>query len=89
MSPMFSSQEYAKLQVTQPKVREGMELVEQPSDDLFPCSCHRTKVRPTGTFSSSLKMWLPLVCVRCHCSLMNKRVGHKKVEQPGDVPFTV
>ncbi|KAA8588333.1 hypothetical protein FQN60_001527 [Etheostoma spectabile] len=38
-------QEYAKLQVTEPKIREGMELVEQPSDDLFPCSCHRTKAR--------------------------------------------
>ena len=35
-------QEYAKLQVTEPKVREGMEQVEQPNDDLFPCSCHRT-----------------------------------------------
>ncbi|CAB1346590.1 unnamed protein product, partial [Coregonus sp. 'balchen'] len=34
-------QEYAKLQVTEPKVREGMERVEQPTDDLFPCSCHR------------------------------------------------
>lgn len=33
---------YAKLQVTEPKVRKGMELVEQPTDDLFPCSCHRT-----------------------------------------------
>ncbi|XP_041721654.1 testis-expressed protein 30 [Coregonus clupeaformis] len=33
--------EYAKLQVTEPKVREGMERVEQPTDDLFPCSCHR------------------------------------------------
>ncbi|XP_053482642.1 protein O-glucosyltransferase 2 [Ictalurus furcatus] len=36
-------QEYAKLQVTQPKIRDGMELVEQPKDDLFPCYCHRTK----------------------------------------------
>ncbi|XP_029559016.1 protein O-glucosyltransferase 2 [Salmo trutta] len=35
-------QEYAKLQVTEPKIREGMERVEQPTDDLFPCSCHRT-----------------------------------------------
>ncbi|KAL0985529.1 hypothetical protein UPYG_G00158110 [Umbra pygmaea] len=34
-------QEYAKLQVTEPKVRDGMEPVEQPTDDLFPCSCHR------------------------------------------------
>ncbi|XP_068428191.1 protein O-glucosyltransferase 2 isoform X3 [Clinocottus analis] len=38
-------QEYAKLQVTEPKVREGMEHVEQPRDDLFPCSCHRTRVK--------------------------------------------
>ncbi|XP_028447389.1 protein O-glucosyltransferase 2 [Perca flavescens] len=38
-------QEYAKLQVTEPKIREGMELVEQPSDDLFPCSCHRTRAK--------------------------------------------
>ncbi|KAM4562076.1 protein O-glucosyltransferase 2 [Fundulus diaphanus] len=33
--------EYARLQITEPKVREGMELVEQPTDDLFPCSCNR------------------------------------------------
>ncbi|XP_026888565.2 protein O-glucosyltransferase 2 isoform X2 [Electrophorus electricus] len=38
-------QEYAKLQVTEPKVRVGMERVEQPKDDLFPCYCHRTKVK--------------------------------------------
>ncbi|XP_061924453.1 protein O-glucosyltransferase 2 [Entelurus aequoreus] len=38
-------QEYAGLQVTGPKIREGMELVEQPSDDLFPCSCLRTQVK--------------------------------------------
>ncbi|XP_061782052.1 protein O-glucosyltransferase 2 [Nerophis lumbriciformis] len=38
-------QEYAGLQVTEPKIREGMELVEQPSDDLFPCSCLRTQVK--------------------------------------------
>ncbi|KAM8854635.1 protein O-glucosyltransferase 2 isoform 2-T2 [Spinachia spinachia] len=36
---------YAKLQVTEPKIREGMELVEQPSDDLFPCSCHSTRAK--------------------------------------------
>ncbi|KAK5609710.1 Protein O-glucosyltransferase 2 [Crenichthys baileyi] len=33
--------EYARLQITEPKVRKGMELVEQPTDDLFPCSCDR------------------------------------------------
>ncbi|KAF7709241.1 protein O-glucosyltransferase 2 [Silurus meridionalis] len=38
-------QEYEKLQVTEPKIRDGMELVEQPKDDLFPCYCHRTKVK--------------------------------------------
>lgn len=38
-------QEYAKLQVNEPKIREGMEKVEQPDDDLFPCSCHRKKVK--------------------------------------------
>nr|XP_061799283.1 protein O-glucosyltransferase 2-like [Nerophis lumbriciformis] len=38
-------QEYAKRQVTQPKIRQGMELVEQPSDDLFPCSCLRTQAK--------------------------------------------
>ncbi|KAL7881275.1 hypothetical protein AOLI_G00081230 [Acnodon oligacanthus] len=38
-------QEYAKLQVTEPKVREGMELVEQPTDDLFPCYCYRNAAR--------------------------------------------
>ncbi|XP_028292086.1 LOW QUALITY PROTEIN: protein O-glucosyltransferase 2 [Gouania willdenowi] len=37
--------EYAGLQNSEPKVREGMELVEQPTDDLFPCSCHRTQER--------------------------------------------
>uniref|UniRef100_A0A8D3A0X5 Protein O-glucosyltransferase 2 n=1 Tax=Scophthalmus maximus TaxID=52904 RepID=A0A8D3A0X5_SCOMX len=45
-------QEYAKLQVTEPEVREGMELVQQPTDDLFPCSCHRTRVRDTNKLSS-------------------------------------
>ncbi|MGH0118650.1 UNVERIFIED_CONTAM: hypothetical protein FKN15_047630 [Acipenser sinensis] len=38
-------QEYANLQVGEPKIREGMELVEQPKDDLFPCTCHRKKVK--------------------------------------------
>lgn len=38
-------QKYAELQVTKPKVRDGMELVEQPKDDLFPCYCARKKVR--------------------------------------------
>ncbi|XP_064183810.1 protein O-glucosyltransferase 2 isoform X1 [Anguilla rostrata] len=38
-------QEYAKLQVSEVKIREGMELVEQPKDDLFPCFCHRRKVK--------------------------------------------
>lgn len=36
-------QKYAELQVTKPKVREGMELVEHPTDDLFPCYCQRTR----------------------------------------------
>ncbi|CAI9620176.1 unnamed protein product, partial [Staurois parvus] len=34
-------QAYAKLQVSKPKIREGMEIVEQPSDNYFPCQCHR------------------------------------------------
>lgn len=38
-------QEYSKLQVSDPKIHDGMELVEQPKDDLFPCKCHRTKVK--------------------------------------------
>ncbi|XP_039193653.1 protein O-glucosyltransferase 2 isoform X3 [Crotalus tigris] len=38
-------QEYAKLQVSDPKVRDGMEKVGQPDEDLFPCNCHRTKVQ--------------------------------------------
>ncbi|XP_018537484.1 protein O-glucosyltransferase 2 isoform X2 [Lates calcarifer] len=37
--------EYAKLQVTEPMVRKGMELVEQPTDDLFPCSCQRKRAK--------------------------------------------
>ncbi|KAG9328553.1 hypothetical protein JZ751_013009, partial [Albula glossodonta] len=37
-------EEYARLQVTEAKVREGMERVGQPKDDLFPCNCHRSKV---------------------------------------------
>ncbi|XP_068121358.1 protein O-glucosyltransferase 2 [Hyperolius riggenbachi] len=36
---------YAKLQVSEPKIREGMEFVEHPSDNLFPCKCHRHKVK--------------------------------------------
>lgn len=35
-------QKYSELQVTEPKVREGMELAEQPADELFPCHCQRT-----------------------------------------------
>ncbi|XP_063069678.1 protein O-glucosyltransferase 2 [Engraulis encrasicolus] len=38
-------QEYAKRQVTKPEVREGMELVEQPKDDLFPCYCPHTQAK--------------------------------------------
>lgn len=38
-------QEYSYLQVSKPKIREGMELVEQPTDDHFPCTCHRNKVK--------------------------------------------
>ncbi|NXG12617.1 KDEL1 protein, partial [Sakesphorus luctuosus] len=38
-------QEYARLQVSEPKIREGMEKVQQPDDDLFPCTCHRKKVQ--------------------------------------------
>uniref|UniRef100_A0A8C6V6G3 Protein O-glucosyltransferase 2 n=1 Tax=Neogobius melanostomus TaxID=47308 RepID=A0A8C6V6G3_9GOBI len=41
-SCIYFLQKYAELQVTEPKVREGMELVEQPTDDLFPCYCQRT-----------------------------------------------
>nr|XP_015194498.1 PREDICTED: KDEL motif-containing protein 1 isoform X2 [Lepisosteus oculatus] len=37
--------EYASLQINEPKVRDGMELVGQPKDDLFPCTCHRKKVK--------------------------------------------
>ncbi|KAF3695058.1 KDEL motif-containing protein 1 Precursor [Channa argus] len=44
-------QKYAKLQVTEPTVRKGMELVEQPTDDLFPCSCQRTR----GHFDETIK----------------------------------
>uniref|UniRef100_A0A3Q3AY00 Protein O-glucosyltransferase 2 n=1 Tax=Kryptolebias marmoratus TaxID=37003 RepID=A0A3Q3AY00_KRYMA len=44
--------EYAKLQITEPKVREGMEPVEQPADELFPCSCQRTTVRDGSIFVS-------------------------------------
>ncbi|XP_053311263.1 protein O-glucosyltransferase 2 [Spea bombifrons] len=36
-------QAYARLQVNEPKIREGMEPVEQTSDNLFPCDCHRNK----------------------------------------------
>uniref|UniRef100_UPI00358F95EA protein O-glucosyltransferase 2 n=1 Tax=Myxine glutinosa TaxID=7769 RepID=UPI00358F95EA len=32
---------YAKRHTSVPKIRQGMELVEQPKDDLFPCTCHR------------------------------------------------
>ncbi|XP_024919913.1 protein O-glucosyltransferase 2 isoform X2 [Cynoglossus semilaevis] len=38
-------QEYAKLQITKPAVREDMELVEQPTDDLFPCTCLRKRAK--------------------------------------------
>ncbi|XP_031436708.1 protein O-glucosyltransferase 2 isoform X2 [Clupea harengus] len=38
-------QEYAKRQVTEPEVREGMEFVEQPKDELFPCYCHHTQAK--------------------------------------------
>ncbi|KAG2456302.1 NEPRO protein, partial [Polypterus senegalus] len=35
----IAEKEYAGLQVNEPKVRDGMEVVEQPKDDLFPCAC--------------------------------------------------
>ncbi|KAG1945979.1 protein O-glucosyltransferase 2 isoform X2 [Pimephales promelas] len=38
-------QKYSELQVTEPKVRDGMELLEQPKDELFPCYCARKQVR--------------------------------------------
>uniref|UniRef100_A0A4W3H3N6 Protein O-glucosyltransferase 2 n=3 Tax=Callorhinchus milii TaxID=7868 RepID=A0A4W3H3N6_CALMI len=38
-------QEYANLQISEPKIRDGMELVEQTKDDLFPCTCDRTKIK--------------------------------------------
>ncbi|XP_077339047.1 protein O-glucosyltransferase 2 [Lithobates pipiens] len=38
-------QTYAKLQVSEPKIREGMEIVEHPTDNLFPCQCHRNMVK--------------------------------------------
>ncbi|KAG7260497.1 hypothetical protein CRUP_006582 [Coryphaenoides rupestris] len=38
-------EKYAELQVSEPMVRSGMTLVEQPSDDLFPCSCQRRTVK--------------------------------------------
>ncbi|XP_012782423.2 protein O-glucosyltransferase 3 [Ochotona princeps] len=36
-------QEYAKRQSSKPKVREGMEPVPQPDDDMSLCHCHRKK----------------------------------------------
>ncbi|XP_033843281.1 protein O-glucosyltransferase 2 [Periophthalmus magnuspinnatus] len=36
-------QKYAALQLTEPQVRIGMELVEHSTDDLFPCNCQRTR----------------------------------------------
>lgn len=51
-------QEYSKLQVTKPKIREGMELVEQPTDDLFPCSCHRKSVRNTDRLLLGVRVTL-------------------------------
>ncbi|XP_072267902.1 protein O-glucosyltransferase 2 isoform X2 [Pyxicephalus adspersus] len=38
-------QAYAKLQVSEPKIREGMEIVKHSSDNLFPCKCHRDMVK--------------------------------------------
>lgn len=32
------------MQVTEAKVRDGMELVEQPKDKLYPCYCASKKV---------------------------------------------
>nr|XP_023695917.1 KDEL motif-containing protein 1 [Paramormyrops kingsleyae] len=36
-------QAYAALQISKPKVREGMERLQQPNEELFPCSCHRQR----------------------------------------------
>lgn len=36
-------QKYAELQVTEPTVHKDMELVDQPTDDLFPCYCQRNR----------------------------------------------
>ncbi|KAJ8388562.1 hypothetical protein AAFF_G00132760 [Aldrovandia affinis] len=50
-------QEYSRLQVSEARVREGMELVEQPKDDLFPCSCHRRKVAKVLLLFWQLPVW--------------------------------
>ncbi|OCT95405.1 protein O-glucosyltransferase 2 [Xenopus laevis] len=34
-------QAYANLQINEPKIREGMKIVEFSSNDLFPCECKR------------------------------------------------
>ncbi|XP_061697057.1 protein O-glucosyltransferase 2-like isoform X2 [Syngnathoides biaculeatus] len=54
-------EEYAKLQVTEPKIREGMELVEHPSDDLFPCSCLRKQETVKVPFGT--KCLVAVLCV--------------------------
>ncbi|XP_053563771.1 protein O-glucosyltransferase 2 [Bombina bombina] len=38
-------QAYARLQVSEPRIRDGMEIVELSSDYLFPCECQRNKVK--------------------------------------------
>lgn len=38
-------QAYAKLQVSKPKIRDGMEKVENTVDNYFPCECQRNKVK--------------------------------------------
>uniref|UniRef100_A0A8C4NH19 Protein O-glucosyltransferase 2 n=1 Tax=Eptatretus burgeri TaxID=7764 RepID=A0A8C4NH19_EPTBU len=51
---------YAKRHTSVPKIRQGMELVEQPKDDLFPCTCHRKlQVCNIMLHASSLQTALP------------------------------
>ncbi|XP_069614059.1 protein O-glucosyltransferase 2 isoform X7 [Ranitomeya imitator] len=38
-------QAYAKLQVSKPKIRDGMEKVVHTTENFFPCECQRTKVK--------------------------------------------
>ncbi|KAL2080797.1 hypothetical protein ACEWY4_022650 [Coilia grayii] len=75
-------QEYAKRQVTEPEVREGMELVEQPKDDLFPCYCHHTQLVNSSTVDGAVQLVFTRLLPRRHAQNPMAECSEETVKIP-------